>query len=206
MSPWGCRDYVRLSIGPPSFPALGISQLTAKGEDSEAAWRAVRCAGFFSGRRGMTASSWRWYGKKSHNHARAVTAGAAATPPGTCHLTRCLKITKQNPRKTEEFHEPSGHPPGEVSRLRPAGVREESTPPQKIHGFHSFQPPYKGFLCRSAIFNVCLSVASAGAACAESAAWKESWMSSLLEGTLAPQGREELTFRVELERKGKKMR
>lgn len=162
MSPWGCRDYVRLSIGPPSFPALGISQLTAKGEDSEAAWRAVRCAGFFSGRRGMTASSWRWYRKKGHNHARAVTAGAAATPPGTCHLTRCLKITKQNPRKTEEFHEPSGHPPGEVSRLRPAGVREESMPPQKIHGFHSFQPPYKGFLCRSAIFNVCLSVASAG--------------------------------------------
>lgn len=162
MSPWECRDYVRLSIGPPSFPALGISQLTAKGEDSEAAWRTVRCAGFFSGRRGMTASSWRWYGKKGHNHARAVTAGAAATPPGTCHLTRCLKITKQNPRKTEEFHEPSGHPPGEVSRLRPAGVREESTPPQKIHGFHSFQPPYKGFLCRSAIFNVCLSVASAG--------------------------------------------
>lgn len=35
--------------------------------------------------------------------------------------------------------------------------------PQKIYGFHSFQPPYKVFLCLSAVLNVRCSVVSSTA-------------------------------------------
>lgn len=66
-------------------------------------------------------------------------------------------------------------------------------PPLKIHGFHSFQPPYKGFLCRSAVFNVRLSVASASLPGGISGLERKPGVLTLLEGTLGPQGRESLT-------------